>query len=94
MAPRFKRDKHGIPDPLHFQLPHTHVKLLELLYVIAIVGAMVCILLYGTMLGWPRDVLNTSITMMMVLGVLLAIMVIEKSMVGGMAKKAESHGKR
>jgi len=56
MAPEFKKDKHGLPDPLHFELPHTHKKLLELIYVIAIIGAIVSILIYGSLVGWPSSV--------------------------------------
>lgn len=79
MAPKFKKDKHGIPDPLHFELPHTHKKVLELIYVIAIVGAIVSVLVYGSLVGWPSSVVNSTVMVVLALAVILGIMLIEKS---------------
>ncbi len=87
MAPEFKKDKHGIPDPLHFELPHTHKKILELIYVIAIIGAIVSVLIYGSLVGWPSSVVNSTAMVVLILAVMLGIMVIEKSTITKKPKK-------
>ncbi len=80
---KVRTDKYGLPDPLHIELERAHVKILEAVYILSIVGAIVSILIYGTLLGWPREVLNASTVMVMALAVLLGVSIVEKSSVVG-----------
>ncbi len=68
-----------MPDPLHLDLPHVHKRFLELAYVLVVLGAIVSILIYGTILGWPSTVVNASLMLVMALGIILTVMFIEKS---------------
>lgn len=81
MAQRFKRDKFGLPDPLHFELPHGHKKLMEVLYYMVLLGAIVSILLLNVVGILAVDQKNASMMMLLFLSVILAVTIIEKSMV-------------
>jgi len=87
MALEFKKDKHGLPDPLHFELPHTSKKILELIYLLAIVGAIVTVLIYGSLVGWPSSVVNTTAFVVFALAIILGIMLVEKSSIVKKSKK-------
>lgn len=77
----FKKDKFGFPDPLHFDLAHHHKKLLEVLYIVAIVGAILSIVVYSNVKVLSADEANTSAMVLLFLSVLLGIIIIEKSLV-------------
>ncbi len=68
-----------LPDPLHFELPHAHKKVLELVYVLVLIGAIMSILIYGTVVGWPTTVINASVMLILAIAVIMGIMLIEKS---------------
>jgi len=76
---RVKKDKHGIPDPLHFEFMHHHKKLLELIYVCVVLGAIVLLLILGSMRVFSVREAETSAMMVLLLSVLLGIMIFEKS---------------
>jgi small-conductance mechanosensitive channel len=69
----------SLPDPLHFELPHAHKKVLEAIYIISMVGAIVLLLILASMAGWLSEVVNASIMLAMVMAAMLVIMLIEKS---------------
>jgi hypothetical protein len=86
----FREKLKDIPDPLHFELPHGHKKVLEAAYVIIILAAIVSILIYGTLVGWPSTVVNASSMLIMALGFILAFIVFEHVSVSHSAKKSSS----
>ena len=69
----------SFPDPLHFELPHTHKKLLETIYVLSIVATIVLLLMLSSIAGWLSEVVNASLMLVLILAVMLVIMLIEKS---------------
>lgn len=77
-----------VPDPLHFELPHGHKKLLELIYFIVVVGAIIFILILGNAGVLSNSEVNASAMMVLVLAILLAIMIIEKSTITHKPSKA------
>jgi hypothetical protein len=82
-----KRDKLGLPDPLHFDLPHHHKKLLELLYLAVIVGAILSIMMLNMVGVLNSEERNASAMMVMFLSIILAALFIEKSIVGRGAQR-------
>lgn len=90
MAPKFKKDKHGIPDPLHIELPHSHKKILENTYIIVIVLAILSVLTYGIMEGWTPPIANASIMLVMALFVILGVMIFEKSSIAHRPRESSS----
>jgi len=83
----FKKDKFGFPDPLHFDLAHHHKKLLEVIYVVAIVGAIVSIIIYSNVKVQSADEANTNAMVLLFLVILLGIIIVEKSLVSHKAHK-------
>jgi hypothetical protein len=71
----------SIPDPLHFEMPHGHKKLLELLYIISVATALILILGLGNMGVLSVQETNASAMLILILSIFLAIMIIEKSLV-------------
>jgi hypothetical protein len=78
---RFKKDKLGIPDPLHFEIGHHHKRLLELIYVVAIFGAILSIVLLNLRGVLTSEERNASTMVVMFFSIILAALLIEKSMV-------------
>ena len=76
---RMKRGKLGIPDPLHFEFQHNHKKVLELIYICVVLGAIVLLLILGSMRVFSVREAETSALMVLLLSVLLGIMIFEKS---------------
>ncbi len=70
-----------VPDPLHFELPHNHKKLLEVIYIIGVVGAIILIIILERTGMLSVEQRNASTMMIMFLSLLFAIMIIEKSMI-------------
>ncbi len=79
-----------MPDPLHFELPHPHKKLLEALYIAAILGAVVSVLAYGMLTKWPSTVVNATVMIVMALSVILGVMLLEKSSIAHKPSKSSS----
>jgi len=90
MNDAIKESLSKMPDPLHFELPHTHKKLLEVVYALIVIGAIASILVYGTVVGWPSTVVNASVMLVMALTVILAIMLVEKSSIVHRPEKSSS----
>jgi len=90
MNDAIKESLSKMPDPLHFELPQTHKKLLELVYVLFVVGSISSILVYGTVVGWPSTVVNASVMMVIALAAILAILLIEKSSIVHRPEKSSS----
>ena len=85
-ASGFKKDKFGFPDPLHFELGHGHRKLMELLYFLVVIGAILSILLLNVVGILSVDQKNASSMLVMMLCIVLAVMLIERSMIAHRAK--------
>jgi hypothetical protein len=79
-----------LPDPLHFELPHTHKKLLELVYVCIIIGTIVLILLFNSMGVLTSDQMNAGVILVMIMAVILALMLVEKSSITQKPEKSSS----
>jgi hypothetical protein len=90
MVPKFKKDKRGFPDPLHIELPHNHKKLLELAYILAIIASMISIVLLNIVGVLNIGEKNASNMLLLVLGVLLVIFIVEKSLVHHKPEKSSS----
>lgn len=90
---RFKKDKFGIPDPLHFELLHSHRKLVELIYAIVIVGAIVSILILNIVSIQSVDQRNASSMLVLVLAIMLVVMFIERSMIAHRPQNAQRPAK-
>ena len=67
------------PDPLHFELPHGHKKLLEIIYVIIVIAAIVLILVFNSMGVLTYQETNAGVMIVLLLSIMLFIMLIEKS---------------
>jgi len=78
------------PDPLHFELPKTHKKILETLYILAIIGAIISIMLLSYVGILSVSETNASIIVVMILVVILGFYLIEKSTVSHKPKKSSS----
>jgi hypothetical protein len=80
----------GLPDPLHFDFPHHHMKLLELIYLIAVVGAIFLLLIMGSMGFLAPAEANSMALLIFLLAVFLGILVVEKSSIVHKPKKSSS----
>ena len=83
----FKKDKFGFPDPLHFEIGHSHKKLMELLYFLVVIGAIISILLLNVVGILSVDQKNASSMLVLMLCIVLAVMLVERSMISHKAKK-------
>jgi hypothetical protein len=93
-APKgMKRDKFGLPDPLHFDLPQHHGKLLELLYLVVIVGAILSIIMLNIVGVLNSEERGASLAIVIFLSIILAALFIEKSIVERGALKPQRPGK-
>lgn len=80
----------SMPDPLHFELPHTHKKLLEAIYILVVVGALISVLVLNIVGILTVKEANASIIVIMILAVILMIMIIEKAMIAHKPEKSSS----
>lgn len=87
---RVRRDKHGIPDPLHIELPHGHKRLLEAIYICVVIGTIVLLLVLGSIKVMGVDEANTSAMLVLMLSVFLGILIFEKSMISHRPAKSSS----
>ena len=76
------------PDPLHFELPHTHKKLLEVIYVLVVIGAILLILVFNNMGVLTYQETNAGVMIVLLLSVMLLIMLLEKATVHRPTKSA------
>lgn len=68
-----------MPDPLHFELPDIHKNLLQLVYAVVVIGAILLVLLFNNVGVLTVKEANASIIVIMILGLFLAMMLIEKA---------------
>jgi uncharacterized membrane protein (Fun14 family) len=80
----------SIPDPLHFEMPHGHKKLLEVAYLIVVAGAIISILLLGNIGVLNVEEANTSAMMVLILSIFLFLMIVEKSTIAHKPLKSSS----
>lgn len=80
----------NIPDPLHFELPHGHKKLLELIYVLVVIGAISTILMLGAAGAMTAEESNASSMVVLFLAIMLGLMIIEKSTIVHKPAKSSS----
>jgi|GEM_PF-2129921 len=89
-------------DPLHVvEFKTRHRKLFETMWAAIIGITIVLIIIGGFMEGWPRGLLNTAVITIMVLALILAWFIVERSRVHikmkprrEMLKQAESEASR
>jgi len=79
-----------LPDPLHFELPHSHKKILELLYAIAILGAIISIVLFNVMGVLSISEANASAIILIILIAMLVFMFVENSLIHHKPAKSSS----
>lgn len=79
MAPKFKLDKAGFPDPLHIEFPKNHKRLFEVVYAAAILGAIITIISANAFGLMPIEQQNISSIVVLILVVLLGAYIFEKS---------------
>jgi RsiW-degrading membrane proteinase PrsW (M82 family) len=68
-------------DPLHVELGQNHKKVLETLWVVAIVATIVLVLVGASLEGWPADIDNSVIMLVIGLIFILGFLILEKSSV-------------
>ena len=66
-------------DPLHVELGHNHKKVLEAFWVVAIIATIVLVLVGTSIEGWPADIDNSVIILVICLVFLLGFVILEKS---------------
>lgn len=66
-------------DPLHVELGHNHKKVLEVLWVVAIVATIVLVLVGASLEDWPADIDNSVIILVVGLIFILGFLIMEKS---------------
>jgi|GEM_PF-2129380 len=87
---RFKKDKLGIPDPLHFDFPQHHKKLFELIYILCVVGALLSVILLYLVGILTVEQRNASVMIIFLLSIMLALMIIERSLITHPGKAARA----
>jgi hypothetical protein len=80
----------NIPDPLHFELPHGHKKLMEVLYAIIVAATILVILVMGNIRILSIGQANVSAMMVLMLSILLGIFFVEKSTISHKPSKSSS----
>jgi isoprenylcysteine carboxyl methyltransferase (ICMT) family protein YpbQ len=81
MASKSRRGRWGIPDPLHVELGEHHKKLLEVIWVVSIVAAIISVAFMGVLTNWSGEFYNVSTILILFLVILLAYVIYEKSKV-------------
>jgi Na+/alanine symporter len=80
----------SLPDPLHFELPHGHRKLMEVAYAVIVAVTILVILIMGNMRILSIEQANVSAMMILMLSILLGIFLIEKSTISHKPSKSRS----